>query len=221
MHRIQCALFLCTCHNKVSLAELSLVISKATTIAFIFHPSSRYQIQPDIGHVSDILQNHPITYRRCQTDISDADYLALALISHLYIAMVPCCLGREPSLDGVIWKDALESITQVYSSPHECAYVLDYAFFVSVLQSSYLSHQRHLVEGILPLVKLKQVLPHLVRICVVRHMLKDTNIYTLSDGGHCLPVQELAHTSFHAFSHTSLRGSNRRHTRNVDRIYRN
>ena len=32
-----------------------LPFSKTTTVAFVIYPSSRYQIQPDIGHVWDIL----------------------------------------------------------------------------------------------------------------------------------------------------------------------
>ena len=68
--------------------------------------------------------------------------------------------------------------------PHERVYVLDYAFSISLLQPYHLSHQRCFVKGILPLTHPWQFLSNLVGICVISHMLKDSDIYALSDGGY-------------------------------------
>ena len=46
------------------------------------------------AHVGHPL-SQPTTSRRCQTYISDTDYLALSIVSHHYIAMIPDCVSRE------------------------------------------------------------------------------------------------------------------------------
>ena len=109
MHHIQCALFLCSGHYEISLTELPLAISKATTKTFVFHSSSWYQIQPDIRHVSDILQDQSTTTWHRQAYISNTDYLALSIISHLYIDTIPGCVSRE----ALSWRSYMEICTGV------------------------------------------------------------------------------------------------------------
>ena len=95
MHRIQCALFLCSGHYELSLIELPLAISKSYHYKLRCPFFQSYQIQPDIKRVSDILQDQSTTSWRRQTYISNTDYLALFVVSHHYRAMIPSYVSRE------------------------------------------------------------------------------------------------------------------------------